>query len=73
MSKSRYRRSPKSEDDFLCSEKIIITIKEARKLIGKELSGQMSDEDLARVIGLMYKIADGLIDTKNVPKSEMVV
>ncbi len=57
----------------MCPDKIIITNKEARKLIGKELSDQMSDEDLARVIGLMYKIADGLIDIKNVPKNEMVV
>ena len=71
--RGKYRKSSKKKDGFLCSNEIIITTKEARKIIGKEESDKISDEDLARLIGLMYKIADDLIDIKIVPQNRMVV
>ena len=57
----------------MCSNEIIITTKEARKIIGKKDSTRISDEDLARLIGLMHKTASELIDVKVVPKNKMVV
>lgn len=71
--RGKYRKSSKKKDGFLCSNEIIITTKEARKIIGKEESDKISDEDLARLIGLMYKVADGLINVKIVPKNKMAV
>lgn len=50
---------------------IIITVKEARKLLGKKESKKLSSEDLARLIGTMHKIANDLIDEYVVPKNEM--
>lgn len=63
----------RDESDFLCSNKIIISVKEARKIIGKKDSDKISDEDLARLIGMMYKVADGLISMKSVPKIKRAV
>ncbi len=63
--KIKYNKLPKDD----CDE-IIITVKEARKLLGKNTSDKMSDEDLARLIGIMYKIANNLIRGQIVPKNE---
>ena len=37
------------------TDSIIISVKEARKILGKEMSDKLSDEDLARVIGATKK------------------
>lgn len=63
--KNKYNKLPKENYDG-----IIITAKEARKLLGKNTSDKMSDEDLARLIGIMYKIANNLIRGQIVPKNE---
>ena len=67
------KRVKENKNDFLCSNKIIISVKEARKIIGKKDSDKISDEDLARLIGMMYKVADGLISMKSVPKIKRAV
>lgn len=51
----------------------IITVKEARKILGKNVSDRLSDEDLARVIGWMHKIVSNLIDANIVPKNRKEV
>lgn len=73
MLRGKYNKPPKKKSNLLCSNEIIISTKEARKIIGKEDSDKISDEDLARLIGLMHKIASDLIDVKIVPKNKMAV
>ncbi len=51
--------------------KLIITTKEARKIIGKTLSDQLSDEELGRLIGVLSTIADRLIVDGVVPQNSM--
>lgn len=50
--------------------KPIITIKEARKLIGKRLSDQLPDEDLGRLIGAMSSLANRLLEARLVPQNK---
>ena len=73
MSRGKYKKSPKKESDFLCSDKMIISLKEARKLLGKESSEKISDSDLTAMIGTMSKMADRLLNVKVVPKNHMEV
>lgn len=73
MSRGKYEKLPKKESDFLCSDKMIISLKEARKLLGKEDSEKISDSDLAAMIGLMSKMADCLLNVKEVPNNRMAV
>ena len=68
-----YKKAPKREDSFLCSNEIIISTKEARKLIGKADSDKISDDELAQLIGLMYRVASDLIDIKIIPNRKKVV
>jgi hypothetical protein len=48
-------------------EKPIITVKEARKIIGKELSDRFSDEQLGRFIGKLSTIARESLKASLVP------
>lgn len=73
MLRGKYNKPPKKKNGLLCSNEIIISTKEARKILGKEESDKVSDEDLARLIGLMHKIANDLIDVKIVPKNKVAV
>jgi len=68
-----YKKAQKHEDSFLCSNEIIISTKEARKLLGKADSDKISDLELAHFIGLMHHIASDLIDIKIVHSGEKVV
>lgn len=52
---------------------MIISLKEARKILGKEDSEKISDHDLAVMIGSMSKMADCLLNVKIVPKNHMAV
>ena len=36
MSRGEYKKLPKKESSFLCSDKMIISLKEARKILGKK-------------------------------------
>lgn len=49
----------------------IISVKEARKLLGKELSGTIDEIDLMGAIGLMSRLAEDLLDTVIVPQDTM--
>lgn len=51
----------------------IISTKEARKLLGKKISDQLSDEEVGRLIGNMSFLANRLLETKSVPLNEKVV
>lgn len=68
-----YKKAQKHKDSFLCSNEIIISTKEARKLLGKADSDKISDLELANLIGLMHRIASDLIDIKIVHSGEKVV
>ena len=54
------------------TDSIIISVKEARKILGKEMSDKLSDEDLARMIGLFHKMAESILDSDIVPNHSMV-
>lgn len=51
----------------------IISIKEARKLLGKKISDQLSDEEVGEFIGGMSFLANRLLETKSVPLTEKVI
>ena len=55
------------------SLKPIISVKEARKLLGKKVSDQLSDEEVGGLIGSMSFLADRLLETKTVPQNEKVI
>ena len=73
MPRTPYKKAQKYKDSFLCSNEIIISTKEARKLLGKADSDKISDLELANLIGLMHRIASDLIDIKIVHSGEKVV
>ena len=73
MLRGRYKKATKKEDSFLCSKEIIITTKEARKLLGKEISDRVSDEELAKLIGLMHRLANDLIDSRIISNHNVAV
>ena len=52
---------------------MVISLKESRKLLGKEDPEKISDYDLAVMIDSMSKMADYLLNIKIVPKNHMVV
>lgn len=54
------------------SSGIIISVKEARKILGAESNG-FSDEDLARIIGQLHNLSEQLLEQALVPKKEKVV
>lgn len=49
--------------------KPIISVKEARKLLSKRVSDQLSDEDILGLIGNMDSLANRLLETKTVPRN----
>lgn len=53
--------------DFGESGGIIISVKEARKILGVE-SKELSDEYLARVIGRLHNLSEQLLERTLVPK-----
>ena len=73
MPRTPYKKAQKYKDSFLCSNEIIISTKEARKLLGRADSDKISDLELANLIGLMHRIASDLIDIKIVHSGEKVV
>ena len=73
MPRTPYKKAQKYKDSFLCSNEIIISTKEARKLLGKADSDKISDLELANLIGLMHRIASNLIDIKIVHSGEKVI
>ena len=71
--RDKYEKPPKKKNGFLCSDKIIISLKEARKILGKECSDKLSDADLSKMIGIFSKLADSLVDDNIVPKNKVVL
>lgn len=67
----KQRKAAKRNDGFLYSDKAIISVKEARKVLGKEVSESLSDADLMEVIGIMSKLADVLLSEEFAPNSIM--
>lgn len=53
------------------SEDPIISVKEARKMLGKEYK-ELSDDNLLGVINSLHKIAFSLLESIIVPNKEMV-
>lgn len=50
--------------------KAIITVKEARKLLGKNISDKLSDEEVGNLVGSMGFLANRLLETKTVPRND---
>ena len=72
MSKNEQKKTLEGECDFLCSNKLIISVKEARKILGKN-ADIFSDEDLARMIGQIYHLSEQLLEYVKVPKKQKVL
>lgn len=53
--------------------KPIISVKEARKLLGKKVYDQLSDEETGKLIGDMSFLANRLLEAKSVPRNEKVL
>ncbi len=53
-------------------QKSIITVKEARKILGKKVSDGLSDEEVGRLIGSMTFLANRLLDTRIVPQNQQL-
>lgn len=51
-------------------QKPIITIKEARKILGKNVSERLSDEEVGRLIGSMSFLANRMLEAKIVPQKQ---
>ena len=73
MLRGRYKKATWKDNGFLYSDKAIISVKEARKILGKEVSESLSDADLMEVIGIMSKLADALLSEEFVPNNIMAV
>lgn len=73
MPRGKYNKPPKRQSSYICSTEMIISLKEARKLLGKETSEKLSDSDLSKMIGTFSKLADSLVDANIVPKIKQVV
>ncbi|MBQ3474301.1 hypothetical protein IJH24_02660 [Candidatus Saccharibacteria bacterium] len=73
MLRGRYKKATWKDNGFLYSDKAIISVKEARKILGKEVSDSLSDADLMEVIGIMSKLADVLLSEEFVPNNIMAV
>ncbi len=73
MLRGRYKKATWKDNGFLYSDKAIISVKEARKILGKEVSESLSDADLMEVIGIMSKLADVLLSEEFVPNNIMAV
>lgn len=71
--RGRYKKATWKDNGFLYSDKAIISVKEARKILGKEVSESLSDADLMEVIGIMSKLADVLLSEEFVPNNIMAV
>lgn len=69
MPRGKYNKPPKQTKAFQCSNEIIISTKEARKILGKECSDKITDADLSKMIGVFSKLADSLISANMVPKN----
>ena len=54
--------------DILANEKPILTLRQARRLLGKQTSDSIDDMHLSRMIGAMSSLAESLISTNSVPK-----
>lgn len=54
-------------------EEPIITIGQARRLLGKQVSDGIDDIYLSRMIGLLSSLAESLIDANLVPKNDKVL
>lgn len=70
MSKKPYVPAKTETSEY---EKPIITIKEARKILGKKVSDQLSDEEVGKLIGSMAFLANRLLEVKSVPQNGKMV
>lgn len=59
--------------DILANEKPLITLRQARRILGKKASNSLTDADLSRVIRMMSSLAEDLMCNNQVPKNDKVV
>lgn len=52
--------------------KLVISVKEARKILGKELSDKMTDDDLIGLIGMFTSLSDMLLEQFSVRQNGKV-
>lgn len=66
------KESNNSETNILQKPNLepIISIKEARKILGKKTFDQLSDEEIGRLISTMHFLADILLDAKFTPPND---
>ena len=71
MSATQKTWNGKTASDGLVSDGLIISLKEARKLLGSESSG-ISDEYLAKIINSFENLSSRALDHILVPNNHMV-
>lgn len=62
----------KPAEDILANYKPILTIKQARRILGKDISDSIDDIHLSRMIGELSNLANAMIDDFSVPKNDEV-
>ena len=62
----------KSAEDILANYKPTLTLKQARRILGKDISDRIDDIHLSRMIGELSNLANAMIDDFSVPKNEEV-
>ena len=63
---------PKSAGDTLANNKPILTLKQAKRYLGKTTSDTIGDINLMRTVMLLSYLVCSILDEQEVPKSEEV-
>ena len=63
---------PKSAGDALANNKPILTLRQAKRYLGKATSDAIGDIDLMRTVALLSYLVYGILDEQKVPKSKEV-
>lgn len=61
-----------SVENILADYKPTLTLKQARRILGKDISDSIDDVHLSRMLGELSNLAKAMIDDFSVPKNEEV-
>ena len=61
-----------SAESILADYRSTLTLKQARRLLGKDISDSIDDARLSRILGELSNLAKAMIDDFSVPKNEEV-
>lgn len=61
-----------SAESILADYRPTLTLKQARRILGKDISDSIDDAHLSRILGELSNLAKAMIDDFSVPKNEEV-